>query len=256
MHYIGIDIGSTSAKVAVMDVSENILASFIMPTGWSSVETAETIKTRLSEMGYAPQEGRVVATGYGRVSVPYADKAVTEITCHGIGAAHIFNMSDMAVIDIGGQDTKVILLSGGSVNDFVMNDKCSAGTGRFLEIMSNALALTPASLCELARGGSGVKISSMCTVFAESEVISQLANGVKREDLIAGICASVASRVSALARRAGVMPRLCMSGGVARNGAVRRALEESLEMEIEVDPLAQYFGAIGAAIYAYRKATK
>ena len=143
------------------------------------------------------------------------------------------------------------------MSNFVMNDKCAAGTGRFLDVMANILRMDIDELDECAsKSVKPASISSTCTVFAESEVISQLANGVERPDLVAGICESVASRVGALARRAGVVPKVCMSGGVAKNGAVRRALAKSLETDIDFDPMAQYFGAIGAALYAYRQLTK
>ena len=176
---IGIDIGSTCAKTVVMDQDKNILHRLLQPTGWSSVETAEAIKEKLTELGVDWDSAAVVATGYGRISVPYADKCVTEITCHGRGACHVFGSEDITVIDIGGQDTKLICVEEGMVKDFIMNDKCSAGTGRFLEIMANTLGVKLNELCELASHGGGVSISSMCTVFAESEVISLMA-GAKR----------------------------------------------------------------------------
>ena len=132
MYYIGIDIGSTSAKTAILDENKNMLDVFAQPTGWSSIDTAESIGKSLREKGFAPEESKVVSTGYGRVAVPFSDKTVTEITCHAKGASLIFGLEDLLVVDIGGQDTKVILIENGFVKDFVMNDKCSAGTGRFL----------------------------------------------------------------------------------------------------------------------------
>ena len=143
----------------------------------------------------------------------------------------------------------------GNVADFLMNDKCAAGTGRFLEVMANILCLDINDLGAIAaKSDKPAPISSTCTVFAESEVISQMANGVEQADLVAGICQSVATRVAALARRAGITQRVCMSGGVARNEAVRRYMAEALNTEISFDPRAQYFGAIGAALYAWRQA--
>ncbi len=157
----------------------------------------------------------------------------------------------MAVIDIGGQDTKVILLSGGAVSDFVMNDKCSAGTGRFLEIMSNALALTPSELCDLARGGSGVKISSMCTVFAESEVISLIGSGEARENIAFAVTDSIAAKVAAQARAMiGAAGDVVLTGGLCECDYLRELLEEKIGRPIATDPLARYAGAIGAAIRA------
>ena len=154
-YFIAIDIGSTCAKTVVMNHEKEILHRFLQPTGWSSVDTAKQIQETLMEKGILPEESVVVATGYGRVSVPYAAKCVTEITCHAKGACYIHKNENMLLIDIGGQDTKIIRIENGMVTDFLMNDKCSAGTGRFLEVMANTLSLTPQDLCELASKGSG-----------------------------------------------------------------------------------------------------
>ena len=186
---IGIDIGSTCAKTVVLDGDKNILNRLLQPTGWSSVETAEAIHDKLTELGVDWNDAAVVATGYGRISVPYADKCVTEITCHGKGACHVFGSEDITVIDIGGQDTKLICVEDGMVKDFIMNDKCSAGTGRFLEIMANTLSVKLDELCELASHGGGVSISSMCTVFAESEVISLIGRGEQKQNIAFGVVA-------------------------------------------------------------------
>ena len=150
-YYIGIDIGSTCAKTVVLDENKTLLLHLVQPTGWSSVDTAQAIQRELREAGFDPEHLPCVATGYGRVSVPFADKAVTEITCHGRGATLLHGGEELTVIDIGGQDTKIIRVEGGMVKDFVMNDKCSAGTGRFLEVMANTLAVRPDELCDLAR---------------------------------------------------------------------------------------------------------
>ena len=181
-YFIGIDIGSTCAKTIVMDGNKQILHRLLQPTGWSSIDTAQAIREKLEELGIDFAEAAVVATGYGRISVPYADKTVTEITCHGLGACYVHGSKNLAVIDIGGQDTKLILVESGMVKDFIMNDKCSAGTGRFLEVMANTLGVRPDELCDLASHGGGTSISSMCTVFAESEVIS-LAGAKRRRTL-------------------------------------------------------------------------
>ena len=141
---IGIDIGSTCAKAAVLDEKKDLKEKLLLPTGWSSADTAEEIRRRLASY---IEEGTVVATGYGRVCVPYADKSVTEITCHGKGADYLYQAKSMTVIDIGGQDTKIIRIESGNVTDFLMNDKCSAGTGRFLEVMANTLGLRTEELC-------------------------------------------------------------------------------------------------------------
>ena len=196
----------------------------------------------------------VLATGYGRNSLDgLADMQMSELSCHARGAAFLFP-NVRTVVDIGGQDVKVIEIENGQMRNFVMNDKCAAGTGRFLDVMARVLEVKVEDLGDLGdRSTKEVGISSTCTVFAESEVISQLANGVKRPDLVAGICRSVASRVAALARRAGVTERVCLSGGVAQNDAVRQALSDELNVPVSVDPLAQYFGAIGAALWAYKQ---
>ncbi|MPN16472.1 (R)-2-hydroxyglutaryl-CoA dehydratase activating ATPase [bioreactor metagenome] len=169
MDYIGIDIGSTAAKVAVLG-EHNI--KFVMPTGWSSKETAEAIRNQLINSGVDMQTCRVVSTGYGRSAVTYAQKKLTEITCHAAGAMQF--SKDCTVIDVGGQDTKVICVENGSVFDFLMNDKCSAGTGKFIEVMANRLGYDIDELFEHAALGIPLAISSLCTVFAESEIINYI----------------------------------------------------------------------------------
>jgi predicted CoA-substrate-specific enzyme activase len=194
---------------------------------------------------------RIVATGYGRNSVDLADKAVTEITCHAAGA-HFQDPAVRCVIDIGGQDSKAIALdSTGRVKDFAMNDKCAAGTGRFLEVMARALevdldAFGPMSL----KADQPAAISSLCTVFAESEVISLIARGERRENIIAGIHESIGSRVIAMANRVGIVEPVMMTGGVAKNIGVVRALEKKSGKSIRVFASAQVNGAIGAALMA------
>ena len=193
MYYVGIDIGSTAAKTAVFH-NEEFIHFFSQPTGWSSLETSESILEKLRESGINKENGFFTATGYGRISVPYADKTVTEISCHGKGADYLLK-KDCTVIDIGGQDTKAIKLKNGVLENFSMNDKCSAGTGKFLEVMSNAMGISLGELTELAANGNGVRISSMCTVFAESEIISLIGKGTRREDIAFGIINSVIEKV-------------------------------------------------------------
>ena len=172
-YYTGIDIGSTASKVVVLD-NEKIVKQFVIPTGWSSKETAGEIKRRLEEQELpVNEEMKVIATGYGRISVDYAQKVVTEITCHGRGGYALLGRN-CTIIDIGGQDTKVITVERGSATNFLMNDKCAAGTGKFLEIMANRLNVDLQELFALAAKGTPLAISSMCTVFAESEVISHI----------------------------------------------------------------------------------
>ena len=248
---IGIDIGSTCAKTIVLDENKQIIHRLLQPTGWSSVETAGLIREKLTELGVDWGNAAVVATGYGRISVPYADKCVTEITCHGRGACHIFGSNDLTVIDIGGQDTKLICVESAMVKDFIMNDKCSAGTGRFLEIMANTLAVKPEQLCELAQNGGGVSISSMCTVFAESEVISLIGRGESKENIAFGVVDSIATKVSTQAGRLDLKnSKVCLTGGLCEFPYLKQCLEKKLGAIVSACPDARYAGAIGAALSA------
>jgi predicted CoA-substrate-specific enzyme activase len=195
----------------------------------------------------------IAATGYGRNRYQDADAQVSELTCHALGAYFSFPAA-RTVIDLGGQDAKVIALGDkGTMKNFLMNDKCAAGTGRFLDVMADVLRIPVHELeTYAARSNAPAAISSTCTVFAESEVISQLANGVAIVDLVAGICASVANRATALVKRLGVVPAVCMSGGVAQNSGVRKVMEIAIGQHILYSADAQLFGALGAAIYALR----
>lgn len=249
-YYIGIDIGSTSTKTAVVDENGSPVLLFVQPTGWSSVETAEAVRSRLSEEGYDTDRCPVVATGYGRVAVPFADKAVTEITCHAQGAIQIHGTEDLMVIDIGGQDTKIIRVKNGKVVDFMMNDKCSAGTGRFLEVMANTMGVGIDTLCDMAAVGSGVSISSMCTVFAESEVISLIGRGEKRENIAFAVIDSIIKKVSSQASHMDMNDAVCLTGGLCECEYIREALCKSLKHEIAADKNGRYAGAIGAALAA------
>ena len=248
MFTIGIDIGSTAAKVIVMK-DKNIIENFVMPTGWSSVETANNILKQLNEKGYTKENSKIVATGYGRISVPFADKTITEITCHGTGAYYFYN-DDCTVIDIGGQDTKIITIQEGIVSDFTMNDKCSAGTGRFIEVMANTLGVSIDDLTELAKNGKDVKITSMCTVFAESEVISLIGCGEKREDIAFGIINSVVTRVASLCKKHGKNNIFFLTGGLCNNDYVLSLLKEQLDSQVITNEMGRYAGAVGAAVMA------
>lgn len=258
MYTLGIDIGSTTSKCVILRDGEAIVAKSIELGGLGTDGPEAALEglwrqTNLSKADIA----RTTVTGYGRMNYKGGDDEASELTCHALGGRLVYPEL-RTVIDIGGQDAKVISLTeDGRMSNFVMNDKCAAGTGRFLDVMANILKMdvNDFGACA-AESTKEVAISSTCTVFAESEVISQLANGVNRADLVAGICDSVAVRVAALARRVGVKELVCMSGGVAKNEAVRRALSKSLEVEIAFDPLAQFFGAIGAARYSYNKIIK
>jgi (R)-2-hydroxyacyl-CoA dehydratese activating ATPase len=248
---LGIDIGSITTKAAILKDGE-ILSSSVSFTGYNSTLSGKRLfEEVLAGAGLKPADiSKIVATGYGRNSVDFADKAVTEIICHATGA-HFLNPHVRSVVDIGGQDSKAIVLDGhGKVKDFAMNDKCAAGTGRFLEVMARALEIDLDRFGETSlRSENPARISSLCTVFAESEVISLIAKGETRENIIAGIHESVASRVAALANRVGVRHPIMMTGGVAKNIGIVRALEAKLG-PMEIFEEAQVNGAIGAALIA------
>ena len=251
----GIDIGSITAKAAVLR-NDELLGTHLIFTGYNAeVAGRRVFEELIAKLGLASAEiGRIVATGYGRKSVFFADRAVTEIMCHAAGARFL-DPSVRSLIDIGGQDSKAVVMDdGGRVINFTMNDKCAAGTGRFLEVMARALE---ADLDEFGafslRAEQPAKISSLCTVFAESEVISLIAKGETRENIIAGIHEAIASRVSAMANRIGLIAPVLMTGGVAQNIGVVRALEKVIGMPVVVSPQAQVAGAIGAACIAREK---
>ncbi len=249
---LGIDIGSITTKAAVMKDGA-ILATRVCFTGYNVGKAWRHIVDEiLSELGISFSEiEKLVSTGYGRHSVEAAHKAITEITCHAAGV-HFCAPNIRSIIDIGGQDSKSIVLDdNGRVRDFAMNDKCAAGTGRFLEVMARALQVDLEEFGSMSlKASSPGRISSTCTVFAESEVISLISRGESRENIIAGIHESIATRVSAMANRIGVRPPIMMTGGVAKNGGVVKALEDKLGTRIEVSESAQVMGAMGAAILA------
>ena len=245
---IGIDIGSTATKAVVANDTGDIAEKVVMPTGFSSVEAADEVAKRLQQAGYDANELPVVATGYGRIAVPYANKVVTEITCHARGAWALF-AEDGTVVDVGGQDTKAIGLAAGKVRKFVMNDKCSAGTGRFLEIMADRLGVSQQELARLAAAGQPTVISNMCTVFAESEVISLVGKGEPRVNIARGVIDSVVSRVATLV---GQVPasRYFLTGGLCENDYVRMRLSEELSAPVDSCENGRFAGALGAALLA------
>uniref|UniRef100_A0A7J2TGJ6 2-hydroxyglutaryl-CoA dehydratase n=1 Tax=Archaeoglobus fulgidus TaxID=2234 RepID=A0A7J2TGJ6_ARCFL len=249
----GIDIGSLTAKCVLLEDSR-ILAYSVQKVRPKLEETAEEVfQETLKIAGLKREEVfRVFSTGYGRSRVRFAEKAVTEITCHAVGA-HFLIPTVRTVIDIGGQDSKVIAVENGRVLNFAMNDKCSAGTGRFLEVMAAALNLKVEKLGEIAlKASKKITISSTCTVFAESEVISYISAGERVEEIVAGICDAIASRIAALASRVGVREDVVLTGGVAKNLGVKKALEEKLGVKIKVPEEPQIVGALGAAVLAMR----
>jgi len=255
MVFAGVDVGAATAK-AVIFGSDRILAYSIIPTGHNVKVAAEkATREALDRAGFSrpPEEvDYVVSTGYGRHAVTLANKTASEIMCHARGAT--FSIPETrAIIDIGGQDSKAIEVDEkGRVTDFVMNDKCAAGTGRFLEVMADVLEVgSVANMGPLSlKSQNPCNISSTCTIFAESEVISLRADGSAREDIIAGLHRAVASRVAVMAKRLEIRPKVIFTGGVAKNIGVKKALEEEFGLEILVPDEPQIMGALGAALLA------
>lgn len=244
---VGVDVGSTSTKIVLL-TGENMYSK-ICPTGWSPRDAGHRIMDELlKEHSLMGEEiDYIVATGYGRNAITYADRVITEITCHGRGAAFLMPGAD-TVIDIGGQDSKVIKVTPeGKVMDFKMNDKCAAGTGRFLSVMANALGLDVDELGRYEAAKPAV-ISNMCTVFAESEVIGLLAQGTAKDTIVAGLHQAVARRISSMVNKMGSYYQVTFTGGVALNAGVRRCLEKELDTGISVSGHCQIAGALGAAL--------
>ncbi|MFP4445471.1 MAG: acyl-CoA dehydratase activase [Desulfosudaceae bacterium] len=250
---VGIDIGSITTKIAMMDKKKKLLYSDLTFSGYDMNKAWRDIFDKmLTATGKKEADiDCIVSTGYGRKNVAIAHRQITEISCHAAGARYFFPKV-RAVIDIGGQDSKSIRIDeNGDVADFVMNDKCAAGTGRFLEVMARALEVDLADFSAMsARSQKPVIISSMCTVFAESEVISMIARGETREDIIAGIHDSIASRMVSMMKRTGIEKPVVMTGGVSRNAGMRAAIEKRIGLKLKVPEKAQECGAIGAAILA------
>jgi len=255
---MGVDIGSTASKAVIMEDGERILAKQLVAVGTGTRGPAEVYQKVLAQAGVSRGDlGRIVATGYGRLKFAEADRELSEVSCHGRGMRFLCPQV-RTVIDIGGQDAKALLLDEwGNLDNFIMNDKCAAGTGRFLEAMSRVLDVQVEEMGALSeRSRNPVSISSTCAVFAESEVISRLSSDEKVEDILAGIHASVAKKVSGLAVRVGYLPQVAMSGGVAKNRGIVRAMEQELKCPILVPEDCQMAGAIGAALFAYRDLKK
>jgi predicted CoA-substrate-specific enzyme activase len=245
----GIDVGSTTLKVVAVDATGTIVASHVEPTTPFIEDQSEKVLAALRAKCPLGGEGPVGATGYGRKRIPGADKVVTEITCHARGAYHLTRRPGF-LIDFGGQDTKVILIGdSGEVIDFAMNDKCAAGTGRFLEVILGRLQVPLEDAAEIVdRASKPVMMSSTCTVFAESEVISLVAQGEPVADIVLGLHKALASRVAALAGRMKDGHEAFMSGGVALNRAMADALSAAIDRPITVLPRPQLVGALGAAL--------
>ena len=252
MYFGGVDLGSLTAKAVIVQ-NGTIACHTIIPAGYKGAQTAQKVMEQclgsaglsLSDIAY------IVSTGYGRVNVPFARKQITEITCHARGASFIW-AGARTVIDIGGQDSKAMSIDEtGKVRDFVMNEKCAAGTGRFLEVMAHALEVDLDDFGKLSVASQNpARISSMCTVFAESEVVSLIADNQPQEVIIRGLHDAIADRILAMVRRVGVEEKVTLTGGVAKNEGVVLALEERLGVKVLVPPEPQIIGALGAALLA------
>ncbi len=256
MHYLGVDIGSLSCDAVLLDEQGRTAAWSVVPTGARNQEAIERARAEvLQSAGVTAKDlGAVIATGYGRDRVEGRLASVTEITCHARGIQALLPGTEL-LIDVGGQDSKAIRLDGGGqVLEFVMNDKCAAGTGRFLEAMARALEVGVDELGRLDERAQGnLTLSSMCTVFAESEVVSLIAEGTEVPDIVRGLHRAIAARTQGLAKRVEVDTarlRVAMSGGVARNPGAVRALGEALGCEVFVPPEPDTVGALGAALIA------
>ena len=258
IYTLGIDIGSTASKCVILADGKDIVSKSLIAVGAGTSGPQRAISQVLEAAGMTTGDmSYILATGYGRNSLEsVANHQMSELSCHAKGAAFLF--PDVhTVIDIGGQDVKVLQIENGVMTNFVMNDKCAAGTGRFLDVMARVLEVKVEDLGALsAKSTKDVSISSTCTVFAESEVISQLAQETDKCDIIKGIHRSVASRVVGLAHRVGVRDQVVMTGGVAQNQGIVQALQEELGHTVHTSPLTQYNGALGAALFAYQKYLK
>lgn len=248
---VGIDIGSTATKAVVFD--GKILGQAAVPTGWEPKKAGlQALQEALDLAGIAEScVGQIVGTGYGRISLPLFTRRVTEITCHALGA-HFLYPDTRTVIDIGGQDCKVIALNAdGSVADFIMNDKCAAGTGRFLQVMAAILDVTLDELGTLAAMSEAVPLSSMCTVFAESEVIGLLAQGVEKGPVAAGIIDTIAPRIASLAGKVPFLETIAFTGGIAQNSDICKKIAAHIGADLYVPDSPQFVGALGAALIGH-----
>jgi predicted CoA-substrate-specific enzyme activase len=252
-HAAGVDVGSTQTKAVIIDESGAFVGRSLIDTGANVVLAAErAYELALADAGLEEREvGFIVGTGYGRYRVTFGDTQVTEISCHGRGAVHMFP-GTTTVVDMGGQDTKAIRVKpNGEIADFCMNDKCAAGTGRFLGAAAAALEIPIGELGPLAlRSERPVKITTTCTVFAESEVLSWMAKGKKIEDILLGVHQSIVSRSLGLMRRVGIEPEVTFTGGVTKNIGMVKALEAALGYSVNVSDDSPYMGALGAALFA------
>ena len=261
MYFAGVDIGSTMTKVVLMDKAGNLLSFIKGPTGAEHRQLANEVMRQALEQARLQIDdiSYIVATGYGRLNVPFADRQITELSCHARGVSSLFPDARTA-IDIGGQDAKCMKIQDGRLVSFVMNDKCAAGTGRFLEVTAATLAIKLEDMGEISlKATENIQISNLCTIFAQQEVVALLSRGEKLENILAGLHNALASRVAALARRLGIERDLVLTGGVAKNIGMVKAMKESLGCEVLVPEEPLLTGALGAAILAketYMKAVR
>jgi predicted CoA-substrate-specific enzyme activase len=249
----GVDVGSTQTKAVIVNTARQIVGRSLVETGANVLSAAEHAFAQALRTGDIPEEEVVyiVGTGYGRYRVTFGNTQVTEISCHGRGAVHMFP-NTRTVLDMGGQDTKAIrVTASGEIVDFCMNDKCAAGTGRFLGAAASALDMPLDCLGPTAlQGSKPVRISTTCTVFAASEVLSWLGKGRKIEDILLGVHHSIAARSIGLLRRVGIVAEVTCTGGVARNQAMIQVLNAGLGLQMNVSEESHYMGALGAALFA------
>jgi len=239
-------------KVVLMDKSGNLLSAIKGPTGPEHRQLANEVMRQALEQASLQIDdiSYIVATGYGRLNVPFADRQITELSCHARGVSSLF-LNVRTAIDIGGQDAKCMKIDNGRLISFVMNDKCAAGTGRFLEVTAATLGIRLEDMGDISLNATKkIQISNLCTIFAQQEVVALLSRGEKLENILAGLHDALASRIAALARRLGIEPDLVLTGGVAKNTGMVRAMKESLGCEILVPEEPLLTGALGAAILA------
>jgi predicted CoA-substrate-specific enzyme activase len=252
LHFAGVDIGSTMTKVVLTDKAGNLLSFIKGPTGAEHRRLANEVMRQALEQASLQIDdiSYIIATGYGRLNVPFADRQITELSCHARGVSSLFPNARTA-IDIGGQDAKCMKIDKGRLISFVMNDKCAAGTGRFLEVTASALGIRLEDMGDISlKATKKIPISNLCTIFAQQEVVTLLSRGEELENILAGLHDALASRVAALARRLGIEPDLVLTGGVAKNIGMVKAMKESLACEIFVPEEPLLTGALGAAILA------
>jgi len=252
LYFAGVDIGSTMTKVVLMDESGDLLSTVEGPTGPEHRQLANEVMRQALEQASLQIDdiSYIVATGYGRLNVPFADRQITELSCHARGVSSLFP-SVRTAIDIGGQDAKCMKIDNGKLTNFVMNDKCAAGTGRFLEVTATALGIELDDMGDISlKATKKIQISNLCNIFAQQEVVALLSRGENLENIVAGLHDALASRVAALARRLGIEPDVVLTGGVAKNPGMVRAMKESLGCELFVPEEPLLTGALGAAILA------